>query len=215
MLWNHTLDLARGLAFGALTLDEPFVAGTRSWTEVPFGDPRANATPQLPWDPCETIAFPGSPFVIRGRIDRIELDLGDARARLTDYKTGVPPKQPDRVVLDGGRELQRVLYSAAVRHHRADARILARLVYLREEPTIPNRRLSGEALDSAIEVAAGVFNQAADLVRNGVTLPGPDGEEAWNPYRLALPAQGEPYLRTKRAAFSTAFGEFDRIWRTP
>jgi hypothetical protein len=92
LLWQHTLDSARALALAALMLDEPFDAGTRSWTELPFGDPDADPVDgDLPWDARETVVFPGTSFAVRGVIDRVELDRSDARARLTDYKTGVPP----------------------------------------------------------------------------------------------------------------------------
>jgi hypothetical protein len=215
LLWRYTLDRAGEMALAALTLDEAFVSGTRSWTELRFGDPEAPA-PEIasPWDPGETVRFPGTRLAIRGVIDRLELDTGDSRARLTDYKTGAPPPHPDRVILAGGRELQRVLYAAAVRHHRPDARTQARLVYLRETPATP-RRLSGDALEAAMTSAAQILNAGEALIRRGVTLPGPDSIETWNPYRLALPAIGEPYYRLKRAALSTAFGPFDRVWRAP
>src|SRR5262249_5898221 len=41
LLWQHTLDAAAGLARKALTYDPAFLPGTRSWTEVPFGEAAA------------------------------------------------------------------------------------------------------------------------------------------------------------------------------
>ena len=37
LLWQHTLAAAAQLALKALTLDETFQPGTRSWTELAFG----------------------------------------------------------------------------------------------------------------------------------------------------------------------------------
>jgi len=34
--------------------------------------------------------------------------------RVTDYKTGARPKELESIVIDGGRELQRVLYALAI-----------------------------------------------------------------------------------------------------
>ena len=214
-LWRRTLDQARELALIALTLDERFSEGTRSWTELPFGDPQVPLTPGLPWDPRAAVPFPNSPFNVRGVIDRLEFDGSGARGRVTDYKTGAPPARPARVVLAGGRELQRVLYAAAVRRHRPDTRVLARLVYLRETPPDPRRRLAGDDLDAALRDAAEALSEAAALLRSGAMLPGRDAEERWNPYALALPARGEPYFRVKQRAFMAALTRMYRIWDRP
>ena len=42
------------------------------------------------------------------------LAAGGRAVRISDYKTGAVPRRPERMVLDEGRELQRVLYAAAV-----------------------------------------------------------------------------------------------------
>jgi hypothetical protein len=116
------------------------------------------------------------------------------------------------MVLAGGAELQRVLYAVAVREHRPDARAQARLVFLNDDPPTPHR-LAGDELDAAIEEATRCLRAGVDLVRRGVTLPGPDTEAPWSPSRLALPATGEMYGLVKQQAFSRAFGAFDAVWR--
>lgn len=214
LLWRYTLDHAWTVALRALQLDPSFEAGTRSWTEVRFGDPEGDAAdPRAPWDPREIVPVPGTPLTIRGAIDRLELDTGDRRARVTDYKTGAVPKTPQDLRLGGGAELQRVLYAVAVAHHRPETRIQARLVFLAEETPQPYP-LRGEDLDQALAAATQHLNAGVALARAGTSLPGPtDPWEEWNELRIALPAIGEPFIRIKDAAFRRAFGDFAAVWR--
>lgn len=209
LLWRHTLDQAAALALTALRLDPPFRAGTRSWTEAPFGE-AAHGPEAAPWDPQAEVPVPGAEFRIRGRIDRLELAGEGAAARITDYKTGRAPGGADSLVLAGGAELQRVLYAIAVRRHFPDARLQSDLVYLNDpEP----RRRELKDPEAAMRTVAELLNLAADLLRRGVSLPGPDSRERWNTYRLARPAAGEPQLKDR--AIEDAFGPFRRVWTTP
>lgn len=214
MLWRYTLDQARAVAWRALRLDPSFEVGTRSWTEVRFGEADGAAPDKsAPWDPREMVPVPGTPLTIRGAIDRLELDHGDRRARVTDYKTGAVPKAPHALRLDGGAELQRVLYAVAVAHHRPETRIQTRLVFLTEEAPEPYP-LRGDDLDQALADVVQYLNAGVALVRAGTSLPGPsDPWENWNELRLALPAIGEPFSRIKEAAFREAFGDFSSVWR--
>jgi len=66
LLWQHTLEAARQLAFKALTLDEPFRTGTRSWTELRFGEPELTGAGELPWDPQQPVRIPGTNVLLRG-----------------------------------------------------------------------------------------------------------------------------------------------------
>lgn len=216
LLWRYTLEAAGAVARRALRLDPPFQAGTRSWTEVGFGGelaPEVGGNPApSPWDQTEPVPLPGAPLTIRGSIDRLELLKDDTRARVTDYKTGAVPKSPGTVVLAGGAELQRVLYAVAVKRHCPDAHVIARLIYLAQDPPVP-QPLDGEALDGAIADAVRYLNAGVSLLRAGTALPGRDDPwEDWNALRLALPASHEPYRVTKRAAFSAAFGRFEDVW---
>ena len=117
LLWRHTVDTAAEQALAALMSDGQFQPGTRSFTEVPFGEP--DSPPpfrELPWDTRRPVTVPGTELGFEGRIDRIELRHDGGAVRLTDYKTGEVPKGVDNSVIQGGRELQRVLYSLAVLH---------------------------------------------------------------------------------------------------
>lgn len=214
LLWRYTLDQARTVALRALRLDPSFETGTRSWTEVRFGDSHGPEVDQTtPWDPREIVPVPGTSLTIRGAIDRLELDNGDQRARVTDYKTGAVPKAPNEVRLKGGAELQPVLYALAVAHHRPETRIQARLVYLAEEAPQPYP-LRGDDLDQAIADAIRHLNAGVSLARAGTCLPGPDDPwEDWNELRIALPAIGESFFKIKWTAFRRKFGDFAAVWR--
>jgi hypothetical protein len=137
----------------------------------------------------------------------LDLTAGDVAARVTDYKTGAPPTGAP--ILDGGAELQRVLYAAAVRHHRPDARVMADLVFLGAE--VRDRVRLPDA-DSAMTEAARHLNVSVELLRQGVALPGPDASLDWNPLSLALPAVGEPYFQIKKRAFDREFGALMAAW---
>lgn len=205
MLWRHTLDKAAQMALTALKLDGSFMPGTRSWTEVAFGD--ENAGGSLPWDPRAQVAIPGTSFTIRGRIDRVEIAAGDAGVRITDYKTSSAPAHASNLILGGGAELQRVLYSIAANQHVPGAAVRADLVYLGDDA--PQRYRIPDA-GAAMARAAELLNLATGLLKQGVSLPGPDAKEDWNSYRLARPAVGEPIF--KDGATADAFGAFRHVW---
>ena len=77
-----------------------------------------------------------------------------------------------------------------------------------EEPK-PYRLLD---VDQAIAELATHVSTQARLLRRGTALPGPDAQEDWNDFRLALPASPATYFQIKQAAFGRAFGDFARIW---
>ena len=58
LLWQYTLEAASALVLKALTLDEAFQPGTRSWTEIAFGRDHAGANQaDLPWNPQSRSPF--------------------------------------------------------------------------------------------------------------------------------------------------------------
>jgi hypothetical protein len=211
LLWQHTLAAAAQLALKALTLDETFQPGTRSWTELTFGrtadGARANG---LLWRSDAEVAIPGTEVRIQGSIDRLDL-TGDGRAvRVSDYKTGAEPRRADEVMLGGGAELQRVIYAIAPRQLLPDnPRVVARVVFLGAEE--PKSYRLADVNQVIVELAAHV-RAAFVLLRQGSALPGPDAKEEHNDFRIALPASPTTYLQIKHAAFIRAFGEFARIW---
>jgi RecB family exonuclease len=210
LLWEHTLDWAAALALRALTLDPPLQGGTRSWTEVPFGRGGAEADTALPWDSNPPVLIPGTAVRIRGAIDRLEVTAAREGVRLSDYKTGAEPRNAAQIELSGGAELQRVLYTLAVRQLLPDVpRIVARLIYLGGER--PNAYRLADVDQAVTDIAAHVA-AASTVLEEGVALPGPDARESWNEFRLALPAGLPTYWQIKQAAFAQAFGRFTRVW---
>jgi hypothetical protein len=101
--------------------DADQLSGQRSWAEIPFGGDRhaRDLTPEqretLPWDPLAPVVIPGTDLRIGGSIDRLDLAAAGDVARVTDYKSGKPPRNGSEPVLRGGAELQRCLYAFAVR----------------------------------------------------------------------------------------------------
>jgi hypothetical protein len=70
---------------------------------------------RLPWDPLTPVVIPGTTLRIGGSIDRIDLAAAGDMARVTDYKSGKPPRHGSEPIVKGGAELQRCLYAFAVR----------------------------------------------------------------------------------------------------
>ena len=210
LLWMHTLDAARELALKALTLDEAFQPGTRSWTELAFGQAEAEADPKRLWPATAQVVLPGTRVRIRGSIDRVDFNAARNGVRVSDYKTGAEPPKADEIVLGRGAELQRVLYAIAARQLVPDdPRVIARLVFLGADQPKPHRLAD---IDQAIADIGAYVAAAIDLLNHGVALPGPDAREDWNDLRLALPASPILYFQTKQAALGRAFGDFARIW---
>jgi hypothetical protein len=208
-LWRRTVDEAIRLALGGLLLDEHLQAGTRSWSEVPFGEV---ASIEPPWETVVPVVLGGLRF--GGRIDRLDLRGDGMAARVTDYKSGAAPRKITRTVIGGGAELQRVIYAAAVRQRLPDIRhIVSRLVYLRDGPV--QHGLAGERLDQATEDIERFIAAAEALLMAGSAPPGPDVEDRFNEMRLALPAELELYLRRKAAGRAAAVGDLQAFWDRP
>jgi RecB family exonuclease len=211
LLWQHTLNAAARLALKALTLDETFQPGTRSWTELAFGrvDGPGGAANALPWFPSAQVAITGTNVRIQGNIDRLDLTADGRAVRVSDYKTGAEPKRADQIVLGRGAELQRVLYALAARQLLpGNPRVVARLVFLGDDKPKPYKLPD---LDQAITEIAEHLTVAGVLLRQGMALPGPDARERWNDFRLALPAS-PVYFQVKQAALCRAFGDLTRVW---
>ena len=217
LLWHHFLDTAERLALKALIFDKTFQTGTRSWTEVAFGLPERHSQPtapvDAPWPPTSTVSIPNTEIVVRGGIDRLDLTAIGNAVRVSDYKTGATPRNPERIALGGGTELQRVIYSLAARQLLPEAqRIVARLVFLGDD-TPTEARL--DDVDATIESLTTHVTAAIALLRRGLSVPGPDTALAWNDFRLALPANMASYLARKRRALDHALGTFTRTWSAP
>ena len=212
LLWSNTVDFAASMALVGLLRKEIAETGTRSWTEVPFGQPQGFAgARELPWDATTPVSVPGTPIRLRGTIDRLDLRQNPLAVRVTDYKTAEPPKNAARIIIGGGIELQRALYGLACRQLLGgEPRIIARLQYLTGEPL----SLRLDDLDAAIEQIGAFINEAVAMLRRGTTVPGRQSFEKSNDMRLALPAS-PGYQRRKLIAYSKAGEGISHFWSAP
>lgn len=214
LLWQHSLDEAARRGLRGLTIDETFEPDTTSWSEVGFGLPVAPQGARSPWSMEGEIVIGTEKLRLGGRIDRVDFVGGGRAVRISDYKTGATPRRPERIVVDQGRELQRVLYAAAVAQLLPDAdRVVSRLVYL--DGLSPPFALNQQTLNAAAADIARFLDKACELLRRGHSCPGPDAKEPYNNLRLALPADLESYFKLKAKAFGTLTRELDPLWSAP
>jgi hypothetical protein len=211
LLWHHFLDTAEDLALRALTFDETFLAGTRSWTEVAFGVPEADApshAADVPWPPTSPVVIPGTDIRLRGSIDRLELTAAGTAVRVSDYKTGALASSAERIALGGGTELQHVVYALAAKQLLPEVQ---RMFLPGAGPTA----VKLDDVDGAIAQLTTHVSTAIQSLRQGFSVPGPDTTVEWNDFRLALPANATVYLARKRRALAAAFGTVTRAWSAP
>jgi hypothetical protein len=212
LLWRNTVDFAASLALIGLVRKEISEARTRSWTEVSFGQPAGFvAGRELPWDPTRPVVVPNTSVRLRGTIDRLDMRHDGSAVRVTDYKTGAPPKNIGRIIIGGGAELQRALYALACRQLlEGEPQIVARLLFLVGEPI----SLRLQDLDGVIEQIGAFINEATALLRGGATVPGRLAFERSNDLRLALPAS-PGYERRKGVAYSKVNAGISQFWSAP
>ena len=200
-LWINTLAKAAGLTLHALKVDEDLPHSLNSWTELSFGGGQ-NSEP-APWANGAEVRVENTAIRVVGRIDRLDLAKSNAAARITDYKTSKPPSNPDELILDGGRELQRVLYATAVKQLVPGVgRVVARLLYLGHP--IQVRPLEEGKLDRAVTDLTRFVLAAIEALKRGQAIPGPDAFDSYSKYRIVRPADRQFYRAIKGRAFAEA-----------
>lgn len=212
VIWRSTLERVKRLALTALTHPLESLPEQKSWTEIPFGMRDAASRNDLPWDSTRKIEVPGTGIFIQGHIDRLDLSGDASRARVIDYKTGLPKADMDKVVLDGGGELQRCLYAFAVKA------LLDQNIEIEAALLYPLATEGDQALFPLQDVRA-TLAQLADAIalarRNieaGLALPG-IAADVYNDFAFALPANaGYGYLPRKMALASEKLGDAAKIW---
>jgi RecB family exonuclease len=208
LLWLHTLEMASAAARRALSVSVQ--ADTQSWTEVGFGQREAGEG-AAPWSSDAAVTLGASGVRLAGQIDRLDRS-GRGDARVTDYKTGALPKRSDRII-DGGAELQRVIYATAVRQLMPDAqRLRAQLLFLISDP--PQEQALRDP-DTAITQLEGFVTKAREAYVAGACHAGPDAFESFNDMRLALPASLVSWRELKRAETARALSRLAGVWRAP
>ena len=213
VLWTNTVRQAAEMSLVGLAFETFTETGTRSWTEVPFGAEIREGDPpvSLPWDSARPVVLPGTDIHIRGTIDRLDLRASAVAVRVTDYKTGQRPKAPDQMNIDGGAELQRVLYSLACRQLLPDTKqLIARLIYLR--PPVKASPLRNP--DGFIDLVAAWVKLARSVLEAGFVYPGITTMPNHRFGRIALPA-AVSYIERKSNAIREAAGrELAAYWGT-
>lgn len=209
-IWLRTLDDVRNLAGIAVRpQDEAPLPGQKSYAEVPFARADHEASADLPWDPKQSVRIPGTGFLISGFIDRIDLAGDTSIARVSDYKTGKPPKADEAFVINGGKELQRCLYAFAVKVLLGDdVHVEAALRYPRSGRTVPL-----EDANAVLGELTGYLATARDSLKSGHALPGPDTPDQYNDLLFALPANAKNgYHPRKQGASTSMLGPAAAVW---
>ncbi|MEO8445786.1 MAG: PD-(D/E)XK nuclease family protein, partial [Gammaproteobacteria bacterium] len=216
LTWLRTLAEARAQATAALGWQEPPLTGQHSFGEVPFGglDRQEYPAGRWPWDIHAPVRVPGTSLTIGGYIDRLDLAADRTQARVTDYKTGKPPKKAFQV--NGGAELQRCLYASAVRALLGEnVAVEARLLYSRAVGPDDTATLL-ELADPAATLAriAAYLQAGRDHIAAGHALVGPDsGERLDNELSFALPGNAkETYLELKAPLAATRLAPLPELW---
>lgn len=209
LIWRQTLGELSALAARALHGRPAPLPGQRSFTEVPFGGQDVRHEVAGPWDPASPVTIPGTPFSVRGSIDRLDLSGAGDQARVTDYKSGRMPR--DEVVLGGGKELQRCLYAYAVAALLGDhIQVEAALEYVREGEN--GWRQLPDPPGTLVTLAAHL-RAAHENLASGRALPGTAAAGDYDDLCFALPANARNgYCRRKEQAVAAALGPAAAIW---
>lgn len=211
LIWNHQLAEVSQLALVALTWEEQALRGQRSFAEVPFGRRYRDVRPasELPWNPEQEVRVPDTDLTIAGVIDRFDVSVDGAQARVTDYKTGKIPKV--EIVLNGGAELQRCLYAYAVQALiEGDVEVAARLLYPRDEGRLFDLEDPRAILDT---VAKYILAARDNLVAGNALIGIESGERDDNPLTFALPGNAkEIYFEVKRSATDQRLAPLPELW---
>jgi hypothetical protein len=217
VIWRRKLQDIHELATVALTFEEASLPGQRSWAEIPFGNdyharklsPEQRA--RLPWDPLAPVVIPGTNLRIGGSIDRLDLAAASDVARVTDYKSGKPPRKGCQPTLKRGAELQRCLYAFAVRSLLPGvSAISSRLLY----PKAADRGLYILAdPDTVLSRLVEFIATAVRLVAAGNLLAGPGASDMYNDFAFALPGGAkESYFELKFPLIATRLADLAPLW---
>jgi PD-(D/E)XK nuclease superfamily protein len=219
LIWRRKLQDIRELAIVALTFEEASLPGQRSWAEIPFGDdyrarklsPEQRA--RLPWDPLSPVVIPGTDLRIGGSIDRLDLSGTSDIARVTDYKSGRPPRNGCQPTLKRGAELQRCLYAFAVRSLVPGVTtISSRLLYTK---ATDGGLYTLADPDTILSRLAGFVATAVRLVAAGNLLPGPGAADTYNDFAFALPGGAkESYFELKFPLIAGRLADLAPLWET-
>lgn len=208
--WQFELRRAADMALEMLSFSSGDADGMRSYAEVKFGYAAHEADPTngYPWWAGADVKLPGTELRLRGIIDRLDLDPERKLVRVIDYKTGKPRKVGGG--LDQGEELQRTLYTVAVKQLLGEEySVEAGLLFAgaTEMVALEDPAASVEQLTSAVR-------EAARLLEEGLVAPGPAITDGYEEAVLAYPAAGPGYYyQVKREALEAPRRTLDMLLR--
>ena len=212
-VWRRTLAETTRLARDVIRpASESLLDDQSSFAEVVFGKADAEDSNQAPWRPSVPVVIAGTDIAISGAIDRLDLSGDRLVARVKDYKTGSVPKLKKgqtEYVIGGGKELQRCLYSFAVKAHLgAEVQVEASLVFPKEDEV---KTLSDA--DGVLGMVSDYLVSAKSNLLGGLALPGEDAADKYNDFAFALPANAaKAYWARKNAAVKDALGDAAKVW---
>jgi hypothetical protein len=204
------MDTAEAFAKAALSRPLPEgVSDVRSFAEVAFGKEPKWINADRPWEQDVTVTIPGTDIAVRGVIDRLDIANGGSRTFVVDYKSGKTPSGIEKFVLNGGKELQRPIYSFAVKTLLGpQVEVEAALSY----PLTGTYAVLPDA-DQALDILAAFIGEGAALLRSGEAVAGIDAEDAYCETKFALPSQSDAlYLPRKRDARRAALAPIVDLW---
>lgn len=208
LIWQSSMQKAVNFCARALKNRFETLDGQKTFAEVPFGSDRERRA-DMPWDVQAQFNIPHTDFSISGVIDRLDLSSDGKQARAIDYKSGRTPKALNDIEIDGGAELQRVLYEYAIKALLKDVETVESFLYYPMDTA--HAALSDS--DSTLSRVSASLNLAKEGLEKGLSLPGEDAFSTFNDMAFALPANARAnYLARKKDLFNDALGAATEIW---
>ena len=210
LIWDLTLQDIKDVSLEALRFEDDVEGSKVSYCEVPFGGSKDAKHAKAPWDTQQEVIIPRAHFRIGGYIDRLDVFSDGKRAIVKDYKTGKTPDKKKRdMKIDGGKELQRCLYSYAVRTLLAhDIEVTASLFYPRDGLNL--------ILDDQEQTLVDLENYlqlARESLTSGACMIGKDAEEKYDDFAFLLPANARAlYVKRKLPAVMDVYGQLCACW---
>lgn len=211
LAWEQQISSAAALAARMLALSGQPLPQQRSHAELRFGfsedDSARNG--RLPFPAHAEVRVPEAGVRLRGVIDRLDICDESRTVRVIDYKSGALGRRSlHKGYLDGGGELQRAVYSLAVRQLMGGGYALQTgLLYAdRRAP------LFLEDPDGAVRALEQAILEGVRLLREGWAVPGPGLDNPFEETLIAHPAAGaNNYLNVKGDALAGVRGALDEL----
>lgn len=211
LVWSQTLDRAEDIAVRTLVFNYGMPEDSVSFAEIPFGDEREWIREDLPWMTDRPVFIPNTGIRIRGVLDRLDLSSSTSLANVLDYKTGKTPRNPEKMGINGGKELQRAIYGFTVQTLLEDiGTIVAALYYPLTDTYVPMDDIEAHMAEVSTAVTT-----AQETLRAGHAFPGIGAAEEFNDMMFGFPARATSvYLANKMQLIGPEFEGLRKVWET-